>query len=304
LVQVERLVWFYSHRRAAGPIRPLPSLASGPDRVGVFLAPLDPLLPISKHQQMVNQEDYMAESAVRTPEVSRPFSVQDLGIVEKILRNRYEFFEEVREGVDLQAKMKAMLVSSVTFFALYGAVMGSTHSLWQTLSSAAKLPILFLATLLICVPSLYFFSLLFGSNQSLRQSVTVILTAITVTAVLLLSGAPITLFFLLTAPSQYQFFKLLNVGIFAISGFMGVVFLYQGIKVVAGPKAEGAGMRKMVLIMWMFVYAFVGSQMAWTLRPFIGAPGSRFELFRQLGGNFYANIIRSIGEILGFLIVR
>jgi hypothetical protein len=63
-------------------------------------------------------------------------------------------------------------------------------------------------------------------------------------------------------------------------------------------------MRKMVLIMWMFVYAFVGSQMAWTLRPFIGAPGSRFELFRQLGGNFYANIIRSIGEILGFLIVR
>jgi hypothetical protein len=73
---------------------------------------------------------------------------------------------------------------------------------------------------------------------------------------------------------------------------------------VAGPKAEGAGMRKMVLIMWMFVYAFVGSQMAWTLRPFIGAPGSRFELFRQLGGNFYANIIRSIGEILGFLIVR
>jgi hypothetical protein len=253
---------------------------------------------------MVNQEDYMAESAVRTPEVSRPFSVQDLGIVEKILRNRYEFFVEVREGVDLQAKMKAMLVSSVTFFALYGAVMGSTHSLWQTLSSAAKLPVLFLATLLICVPSLYFFSLLFGSNQSLRQSVTVILTAITVTAVLLLSGAPITLFFLLTAPSQYQFFKLLNVGIFAISGFMGVVFLYQGIKVVAGPKAEGAGMRKMVLIMWMFVYAFVGSQMAWTLRPFIGAPGSRFELFRQLGGNFYANIIRSIGEILGFLIVR
>jgi hypothetical protein len=247
----------------------------------------------------------MAESAVRRSEVSRPFSVQDLGIVEKILRNRYEFFEEVREGVDLQAKMRAMLVSSIAFFALYGAVMGSTHSLWQTLSSGLKLPILFLATLLICVPSLYFFSLLFGSNQSLRQSVTIILTAITVTAVLLLSCAPITLFFLLTTgSSQYQFFKLLNVGIFAISGFMGVVFLYQGIRVVSGPKTEGANMRKWVLIMWMFVYAFVGSQMAWTLRPFIGAPGSRFELFRQLGGNFYANIIRSIGEILGFLIVR
>jgi hypothetical protein len=54
----------------------------------------------------------------------------------------------------------------------------------------------------------------------------------------------------------------------------------------------------------MFVYAFVGSQMAWTIRPFIGAPGTPFELFRQLGGNFYTNVLQSIGEILGFLIVR
>ena len=51
-------------------------------------------------------------------------------------------------------------------------------------------------------------------------------------------------------------------------------------------------------------YAFVGSEMAWTLRPFIGAPSMEFELFRQLGGNFYTNVLASIGEILGFLTVR
>lgn len=246
----------------------------------------------------------MANSTFGVSKASKPFSVQNFGIIEKILRNRYGFFEEIREGIDLQAKMRAMLISSVSFFALYGAVMGSSHSLWQTMSSAVKLPILFLATLFVCVPSLYFFSLLFGSNQSLSQSVTVILTAITVTAVLLLSCAPITLFFLLTTPSQYQFFKLLNVAIFSISGLMGIVFLYQGIKVVSGSEREGATTRKWVLIMWMFVYAFVGSQMAWTIRPFIGAPGSPFELFRQLGGNFYSNVFYSIGEILGVLIVR
>lgn len=247
----------------------------------------------------------MADSVVRTPEVSGPFSMQDFGIVEKILRNRYAFFEEIRDGIELGAKMRAMLISNVTFFALYGAVMGSTHSLWQTISSGIKLPILFLATLFVCVPSLYFFSLLFGSNQSLRQSLSVILTAITVTAVLLLSCAPITLFFLLTtSASQYQFFKLLNVAIFAISGLMGIVFLYQGIKVVSGTDTEGATTRKWVLIAWMFVYAFVGSQMAWTIRPFIGAPGTPFEVFRQLGGNFYSNILYSFGEILGYIIVH
>lgn len=227
---------------------------------------------------------------------------KDLAVIETILRNRHYFFQEIRDGVGLQHKMRAMLVSSIAFLALYGAVMGSSHSLWQALSSAVKLPLLFLATLFVCAPTLYFFNVLFGSNQSLTQNVALILTAITVTAVLLLSFAPITLFFLLTT-SQYQFFKLLNVAIFAVSGFMGVVFLNQGMQVVGAGRA-GEGSRQVVLWLWMFVYAFVGSQMAWTIRPFVGAPSIEFELFRQLGGNFYTNVFASLGEILGFFVVR
>jgi hypothetical protein len=229
--------------------------------------------------------------------------VNNLAIVETIVRNRRQFFIEIREGVELGRKMRAMLISSIAFFALYGAVMGSTHSLWQTLSSAAKLPLLFLATLVVCSPTLYFFNLIFGSNQSLAQNFALILTAITVTAVLLLSFAPILLFFLLTT-SNYQFFKLLNVGMFTITGIVGVIFLSQGMRIVSASGKEGAGARRNVVRLWILIYAFVGSQMAWTLRPFIGAPSMGFELFRQLGGNFYANIFASIGEILGFVTVR
>ncbi|MFK7803884.1 MAG: actin-binding WH2 domain-containing protein [Anaerolineae bacterium] len=232
--------------------------------------------------------------------------MNDLAIIETILRNRTHFFHEIRDGIGLSEKMRAMLVSSLIFFALYGGVMGSTHSLWQALSSAVKLPVMFLATLFICAPTLYFFNVLFGSNQSISQNIALILTAITVTAVLLLSFAPITLFFLLTT-SQYQFFKLLNVVIFSASGMMGVVFLAQGMRIVASDRGggqDGASSRRWVLRMWMFLYAFVGSQLAWTIRPFIGAPSIPFELFRQLGGNFYTNIFASIGEILGFVIVQ
>jgi hypothetical protein len=229
--------------------------------------------------------------------------VNNLAIIETVLRSRNRFFVEIREGVELSQKMRAMLISSIAFFALYGAVMGSTSSLWQALSSGVKLPILFLATLVVCSPTLYFFNLIFGSNQSLAQNFTLILTAITVTAVLLLSFAPIVLFFLLTT-SQYQFFKLLNVGVFAISGIVGVLFLSQGMRVVSESGKEGVSARRSVVRLWILVYAFVGSQMAWTLRPFIGAPSMDFELFRQLGGNFYANVFASFGEILGFFTVR
>jgi hypothetical protein len=83
-----------------------------------------------------------------------------------------------------------------------------------------------------------------------------------------------------------------------------VLFLGQGMRIVSSGGKEGAGARRNVVRLWVLVYAFVGSQMAWTLRPFIGAPSMKFELFRQLGGNFYANVFASIGEILGFVTVR
>jgi hypothetical protein len=228
--------------------------------------------------------------------------MKNLAIVERILRSRQQFFQEIRLGAELSLKVRAMLLSSVAFLALYGAVMGSTHSLWQALSSAVKLPLLFLATLVICSPTLYFLNLIFGSDQSLTQNFCLILTAITVTAVLLLSFAPIAMFFLLTT-SNYQFFKLLNVGVFAIAGIIGVRFLSQGMRIVSAGSAEGGKARRNILRLWILIYAFVGSQMAWTLRPFIGAPGLSFELFRQLGGNFYANIFASLGELFGFFIV-
>jgi len=229
--------------------------------------------------------------------------MKDLAVIETILRNRYHFFIEIRDGIGLREKMRAMLISSIAFLALYGAVLGSTHSLWQALSSAVKLPILFLATLVVCSPTLYFFNVLFGSNQSLTQNFALILTAVTVTSVLLLSFTPVVLFFLLTT-SGYQFFKLLNVAICAISGWMGVLFLSQGMQIVSAAGKEGAAARRNVIRLWIVLYAFVGSQMAWTLRPFIGAPSMKFELFRQLGGNFYANILVSLGEMLGFFVVK
>jgi hypothetical protein len=224
-------------------------------------------------------------------------------VAEAILRARAHFFDEIRERVGLRPKIQAMIVASVAFLALYGAVIGSSLSPLQALSSAVKLPALFLITSLICLPTLYFFNALFGAKQSLNQILALILVPITVSAVLLFSFAPITLFFLLTT-SHYQFFKLLNVTFFAIAGVVGMWFLAQGMHAVSSSDEQGANLRRWTVWCWIVVYAFVGSQMAWTLRPFFGYPGAEFELVRQLGGNFYLDVLGSLGEILGFFIVR
>jgi len=222
-----------------------------------------------------------------------------LTIVEIILRDRLEFFKEIRDNMELHEKIVSMMFSSFIFLAIYGGVMGAQSGLLQMASSFIKLPFLFLVTLIICSPSLYFFNLLFGSKQTLLQNIALILTTITTTSVLLLSLAPITLFFLLTT-SEYAFLKLLNVAIFAVSGSMGIVYLQLGFKnSVDARNEEGAKARRIVFVLWVILYAFVGSQMAWTLSPFIGDPGEPFMLVKQVGGNFYSDVLSSIQELLG-----
>lgn len=247
-----------------------------------------------------------------------------------LLRDRENFIEEIHHKARLKTKITALLISSSIFLAIYGGIIGAFASPLQVLSSAIKLPALYLITLVICLPTLYFFNAFFGSKQSIGQNLALLLTAISITAVLLFSFAPVTLFFLITI-RNYQFFILLNVVIFALTGFIGISYLYQimrpeleqlelapaipvedkikGEFVVVDAEQQFSKIspknvdpafktRTNILRFWLGLYAFVGCQLAWTLRPFFGAPGQAFELFRPREGNFYLSVIQSLIEIL------
>jgi hypothetical protein len=49
---------------------------------------------------------------------------------------------------------------------------------------------------------------------------------------------------------------------------------------------------------WVVLFALVGAQMGWVLRPFIGRPELPFEWFRDRHSNFFAAVLRAIGELL------
>jgi len=221
------------------------------------------------------------------------------GVLLSLLRDRQNFLEEIRQEIRLESKISSLFVTSSIFFAIYGVIIGASHSFGQALSSAIKLPAFYLLTLVICFPTLFFFNVLFGSRSSFKQHFVVLLTAVSVISVLLFSLAPVTLFFMITAPDSYQFFKLLNVLIFGITGTFGVKFLYEGMQLLSQQDEVGKKTRTTILQSWLLLYAFVGIQLGWFLRPFFGAPESKFELFRSVKGNFYLDIMQAISEILG-----
>jgi len=279
-------------------------------------------------------------------------------IIERILRDRGGIWDQIIAERDLPKLILRMLLCSVISLAAYGAVLGASNGWLQALVSTVKLPLLFLATLAICLPTLYLFNLVFGARLSVLQACALIMVAITVTAVLTLAFAPISLFFLITARS-YAFFKLLNVAILALTALIGLRFLTSGMRALneqvvvesmlsnevvvtadvsqrelvlatvggaaepaAQPRTNGdaptarqnqnpgkaaasqpaAGERPasmLLLYIWILLFGFVGTQLAWTLRPFFGDPGQPFELFRDIDGTFYGNILSTLGSLLG-----
>ncbi|MGW1450802.1 hypothetical protein ACWCO3_21305, partial [Micromonospora sp. NPDC002411] len=152
-------------------------------------------------------------------------------VIERILRDRAGIWQQIVAEGDLNALTGRMLASSAIALACYGAVLGAFHSPLMALTSALKLPLLFLVTLAICLPTLYLFNLVFGARLSVRQSLALVMVAITVTSMLAVAFAPISLFFLITAP-DYGFFKLLNVAILTLSALVGLRFLTGGMQVL------------------------------------------------------------------------
>ena len=55
---------------------------------------------------------------------------------------------------------------------------------------------------------------------------------------------------------------------------------------------------KTVFNIWVIVFALVGAQMSWVLRPFIGHPERPFEFFRARAGNFFMAVFEALRTLL------
>ena len=225
--------------------------------------------------------------------------MEKFSVLLEILKDRDRFLEEIRDRVNIEQKILALLIASSLGFCLYGLIIGASQSGLQALASGMKLPSLYLVTLLICLPTLFFFHVIAGSRMAFSQYLLIALSAVSVISVLMVGFAPVTLFFLITV-NDYLFFVLLNVVIFAIASLVGVHILYKGIRFLTREDIVGSGLQTKILPLWLGLYGFVGSQMGWVLRPFFGTPDQPFALFREREGNFYLSVLHTIGNLLGW----
>src|SRR5438067_7258407 len=214
-----------------------------------------------------------------------------------LLSDRERFFDEVVAGTALRAKLRYAAVTIVGLAGFFGLVAGAYSGPAQALSAAIKLPFLFFATFAVCFPAFFVVQVLVGSRLRLLQVVVLVFGALALTSVLLAAFVPITLFFLITG-ANYYFQHLLNIVIAGVAGLFGMYALHDGLSVVC--EKRGVYPRKALTIMraWALLFGFVGIQLAWTLRPFLGDRHEPFRVFGTYQGNFYAAIIYPVNQLL------
>jgi hypothetical protein len=207
------------------------------------------------------------------------------------------------------AQMSRVLLWVAVIFAgtgLYGAAMGYWRSPVQAGYNLVKFPLVILATALGNALLNGMLAPLLGLNLRFRQSLVLVLMSFTISAAILGSFAPIVFFVIWNTPSlagqtdiswaTYNFVQLTQVVIIAFAGVAANVRLLRLLEVLSG----GRRVARSVLGAWLACNLFLGSQLCWIFRPFIGSPGLPVEFLRPhaFQGNFYETVFRAIGHLL------
>lgn len=175
----------------------------------------------------------------------------------------------------------------------YGAVMGMYFEIGgpralQMLYSALKVPMLLGVTFVITIPSFFVINTLLGLRGDFAESIRALMATQAILAVVLASFAPFTALWYASSAS-YDGAQLFNLMMFGLASFAAQFWLRKMYR----PLIARSPRHRTMLGAWLMVYAFVGVQMAWVLRPFIGAPNHPTQFFREdAWSNAYVVVFR------------
>ncbi len=169
----------------------------------------------------------------------------------------------------------------VVFGMIYGGVMGSFEGIsgpqvWQSLFAAIKVPILLLATFLIGLPSFFILNLLFGLRDDFNEAIRALFAAQAGLAIALASLAPFTLLWYASS-ADYAAALRFNAVMFGVASLAGQKLLRDYYR----PLIQRNRRHRYLMWIWLAIYVFVGIQMSWTLRPYIGARDEPIQFFRE-----------------------
>ena len=186
-----------------------------------------------------------------------------------------------------------------------GVTLSERHSWLQPLLVAVKIPLLFLLTLLICSLALYIINLAMGMQLRFGPTLLLMLFALAVTTV---KSRAIGVNTSSSTPEGLAAMQPETEEAPRPAGAVNEVpapppaspgFHYQEIPALGTPRPRAFASRvQLVLFSWLLLYCLVGSQLAWTLKPFLGTPYlPATPPFRLEQGNIFVSTVESCQDL-------
>lgn len=181
----------------------------------------------------------------------------------------------------------------------YGAVMGTFGGVMgervlQVIYSALKVPLLLIVTFGVSLPSFFVLNTLLGLREDFRRALGALLATQAAMTVVLLALAPFTAFWYASS-ANYEHALLFNGAMFAVASVTAQWVLRRRYRPLIARRPR----HMFLLRAWLGIYVFVGIQMAWLLRPFVGSPDLPVQFFREEAwGNVYEFIARMVWRAL------
>lgn len=188
--------------------------------------------------------------------------------------------------------------------AIYGFTLGLWRAPMQAVYTAIKFPLLIFLTCGGNAVVNGMLAQLLGSGLSFRQTSLAILMSFAIAAVILAGFSPITLFVLWNAPPLgsttgilgHSVMLLTHVSVIAFAGVIANRRLFELLCKMSATRTTA----RAVLFSWLSGNLFLGAQLAWNLRPFIGSPTLAVQFLRDdpLRGNFYEAVWRAFVHLI------
>lgn len=198
-----------------------------------------------------------------------------------------------------QPRLRQLCMLIVIFGMAYGAIMGTySATSWyrsiQVLYGAIKVPLLLLVTFSLSLPSFFVMNTLLGMRRDFAQAVRALITTQAALTIILASLAPFTAVWY-AGFADYNHAKLFNAAMFAIASFSAQLLLRRFYR----PLIARDSRHRWMLGLWLAIYIFVGIQMAWVLRPFVGSPLVDPRFFREGAfTNAYEHVLDLVWSVI------
>lgn len=222
----------------------------------------------------------------------------DLALVDELLRDRASLLTRIEQGRDLARLARAMIVTIGFCAAAFGAAAGSQRGGVQIALSAVKLPLALLLTAAICAPVLTSLnSVLFGKSDA-RRDLAIVLCSLALAALVTAALTPLVVMAAGSPTVGYRRLVLVCVACASVGGITGLSFFLRSLRSYGGEERLFAGLTVLA------VFALVGTQTVWTLRPYLGMPGQKQVIVHRIEGGFLDSVVTTAYTAAGMYVSK